>query len=77
MRITGERIWCVRDPGPLSELDDIVFNTSFAKLPEYVVGTGIVRFRLEQHEFYDSYEEAVEDGVRRLTARQPRPLPGG
>jgi hypothetical protein len=68
-KVTGRRIWCVRDPGPESDMGDILFSTSLAMLPEYVVGTGLPRYRLKRHEFYDDYEEAVRDATARLVKR--------
>lgn len=80
MRITDKRIWCVRDPGPEAELGDFLFETTLGQLPEYVVGTGVRRFRLERHEFYDSYEDAVQDASGRMLdrarRRQADPLAG-
>lgn len=69
MKVTEKRIWAVRDPGPDSIMADVMFATSLKELPEYILGTELPRYRFEDHQFYDRYEEAVEDATRRLMKR--------
>lgn len=69
MRVTKKKIWGVRDPGPDSVMSDVMFPTSIEELPELVLGTGLLRWRFENHEFYDLREEAVADAERRLARR--------
>lgn len=71
MNITDRKFWVVRDPGPNSELSDILIETSFHDLPAYVIGTGLARFQHENHQAYDNYEEAKHDAIHRMEDGDP------
>ena len=60
------RLWVVRDPSPVSELGDIMYEVTVARLPEYVIGTGAERWRAEHTTFYTDEAEARADAEARL-----------
>jgi hypothetical protein len=68
MDITLKKIWVVRDPSPISELIDIVFETTLQKLPQYVLGTGPSWYS-ETPRFYDNERDALKDAEARLASR--------
>ena len=63
------RVWVVRDPSPVSELVDILFETIVAKLPAYVIGTGITQWEHENTTLYTEEGEARRDAANRLAKR--------
>ena len=73
MNVTNKEFWCVRDPGPVSEVNDILFPVTFATLPVYTAGTGLALYKRERHTFYESYNEALADAAERLFARGGKP----
>jgi len=63
------RFWLVRDPSPVSVLNDIVFEMkNLNEFIAYVRGTGM-KFESEHHVAYLSKEEALEDAYSRLERR--------
>lgn len=60
------RIWVVTDASPVSELDDVLFETTIEKLAAYVVGTGIGLWKKEHTTIYTEEGEARKDALARL-----------
>ena len=60
-------VWIVRDPGPESLFQDIIFAVQPAAMSEYVVGTGPARWRAEHTAIHDSENSARVDAWQRLS----------
>jgi len=73
-----DRLWIVRDPSPVSTLIDIVFETSPARLANYIRGCQPSEWVIENHAMYTDEAEAMADARARLAARaelaQSRPV---
>lgn len=68
MKLTS--IWVVSDPSPVSELSDILYQTTPERLPLHVIGTGANRWQYEHTTLYTNEAEARRDAEsrhRRLT----------
>jgi hypothetical protein len=68
-----ERFWCVTDPSPLSEIEDICFETTPRSLVTSTIGayelsTEQVRIMLSMSLYTDEYE-ARDDAMDRLRRR--------
>jgi hypothetical protein len=62
------RLWIVRDPSPVSTLVDIVFETTPAKLPNYIRGCQPGDWEGERHAMYTEESAAMADARARLAA---------
>lgn len=65
------RLWVVRNPGPTSTLQDIVFDfdPSSDMLENYMRGGSHGSWSREGHDLYTSEAEAKREARRRLAAR--------
>lgn len=68
-----EEVWVVRDPSPLSVLEDILFKATPNELARVVLGSGLDTWVFENHTFYDNADDARADALHRLQARGARP----
>jgi hypothetical protein len=64
-------VWIVRDPGPQSELVDVVFDMDARRLGDYVTGAGAGVWQREHHTLFTGKDEAVAEGIRRLVQARP------
>ena len=67
-RFDHRPIWVVRDPSECSCLVDILYRTTLAELPRYIIGAGLDRWESEHHTIHDNKREAILDADRRLLA---------
>ena len=65
-------VWVVRDPGPQSELGDVVWQTTTKRLHYYVAGATIPTWEREHHAMYTERDEALADALLRVHQLQPR-----
>jgi len=68
MKLNKQPVWVVRDPSPISELGDIFYQTTYAKLPLLIIGAGVHRWFDEHSTLYDNEEEALADAQARYKA---------
>lgn len=66
------KIWVVIDPSPVSEMLDVLFETTVAELPLYVIGTGAAQWRKENTTLYTEEAEARRDAEARM-AKEKKP----
>jgi hypothetical protein len=64
-----DNFWVVRDPGPQSELVDVVFEMDVTRVGNYVLGAGPGTWEREHHTVFTEKDEAVAEGIRRLIQR--------
>jgi hypothetical protein len=64
-----DAIWLVRDPSPLSTLEDICWEQKVDRLADYIFGSGPGVWRQEQTTIYTTRAEAEADAVTRLANR--------
>jgi uncharacterized membrane protein YkoI len=65
-----KKVWGVRDPSDVSEMDDIFFELKVpVELANYILGTGASQFKKENHKFYDDAGSAKKDAEARMKAR--------
>ena len=62
-------IFIVRDPGPLSEIEDICYEVAVSHLDDYIIGGGTGTWRHENTVVYTTAAEALADASTRLIAR--------
>lgn len=66
-----KKFWVVKDPGPSSELGDIMFESDINEFAAYCLGSGTWKyFKSENHVMYDSSAEAKKDAEARMKAQQ-------
>lgn len=72
MRIDSKKFWAVRDPGPSSELGDVLMEFDLASFARYCVGSHFAGTSVaaERTAFYDDPAEARRDAGERLAARR-------
>jgi len=68
MKIT--KIWVVRDPSPVSEIDDILFEVDVDRLMRIFMGTGQAQWRNENTTLYTEAGEAKKDAKARMQKRK-------
>lgn len=66
-------VWIVRDPGPLSELADVVGPCKVREFAALAIGTGHERWRQENTTLYTEEGEAVADASERIARRRQKP----
>lgn len=70
MKLT--KFWVVRDPSPVSELEDILFETDPVEYVAYGIGTGLSQVKRENTTIYTEKAEALKDATARL-AKEKKP----
>jgi hypothetical protein len=63
-----EAVWLVRDPSPISEIEDICWPQDVRRLGRYVFGAGQGVWESERTTMYTDREEAFADARARLAA---------
>lgn len=61
-----DTVFVVIDPSEISEFGDIIFEADAARLANYIIGTGGVKWRAEKSTLHDSEQSAVQDAMGRL-----------
>jgi hypothetical protein len=64
-------VWIVRDPTPMSELQDIVWEQLIERLDRYVFGAGPHQWSGEDHTMFTDKDEAVGEATGRLVRVRP------
>ena len=64
-----EKIWLVKNPTEVSEKGDILMEFTPNQLAQYVIGTGLDKFKEENHAFHTSERTADCDAEGRLRIR--------
>jgi hypothetical protein len=72
-RTAGELkvVWIVRDPSPVSEFDEIVFEHPVSRLHTLIAGTGVRTWEEEHTKLYTDEASAKRDAQARW-ANRPR-----
>jgi hypothetical protein len=64
------KFWVVRDPSPVSEINDILFESDPVKYAAYCVGAGYRNVKDEHTAVYTTEGEAKKDALARLQAEK-------
>jgi hypothetical protein len=67
--MNNSKFWVVRNPTYLSEFEDICWETDTNGLATYIVGTGVDKFKSENHAIYHSEMIAKNDAHLRMKVR--------
>jgi hypothetical protein len=63
-----DTVWLVRDPSPISVIEDICWGQEVRRLERYVWGSGQGVWEAERTTMYSDREEAMADAKARLAA---------